>query len=419
MGFQNYDDMSRMGHYGTRDYAGNFLNSCAKDAIIFTYGDNDTYPLWYVQEVEGIRTDVRVVNLSLLAVDWYINKLRNRVNDSPAIKMTMSADSIRGNKRNQMVFYNPDQEKMKQSWPVSNVLKFMAEGHPIKSTRSSFPSFIPTKRMYLPINIDKAYKKGWINKGDSTNLVNKIPINFDNKTYLTKDEIAILDILANNINDRRIYFSVTVRNEKLLGLNNYTELEGLGLRLIPVKSKGSKGMGIYGSGRVDADEIYNNVMTKWKWGNFDKQETFIDESYGPELSAMKMVMSRAAQEFGTRGEMDKAIKLSKKYFEAFPHFNFPYDYSVLPFIEVLATAGEVEEAEKHIDILANEVDQYMQFFYSIDQKDLESFDMEIQKTQMALGGIFRTLPKLKDEDYKKKIENKLKHYLEDENNFLQ
>ncbi len=413
MGVQNYDDMSRKDHYATRDYASNFLNSCDKDAIIFTYGDNDTYPLWYAQEVEGIRPDVRVVNLSLIAVDWYINKLRKRINDSPAIKLSIPPDSIRGNKRNQMVFYNPDQEKLKQAWPLKNVLRFMSEGHPIRSARSSFPSFIPTKRMYIPIDFKKAVSSGWINESDSSKFVNKIPLNFDKKNYLTKDEIAILDILANNLQDRPIYFSVTVRNVKLLGLNDYTELEGLGLRIVPIKSKSSKGMGIYGSGRVDADKIYENVMTKWKWGNFDKVETFVDESYGPEISAMKMVMSRAAKELIKRGDKKKAVALAKKYFEAFPNFNFAYDYSVLPFIEVLVSAGEIEEAEKHLDILANNVDQYMQFFYSLDQDDLQSFDIEIQKAQMALGGILRILPALGDDDYKKEIESKLKPYMED------
>ncbi len=414
MGFQNYDDMSRMTHYATRDYASNFLNSCDKNAIIFTYGDNDTYPLWYAQEVEGIRTDVRVVNLSLIAVDWYINKLRNKVNNSPAIKLSIPPDSIRGNKRNQMVFYNPNLNKMKEPWPLKSVLKFMAGKHPIRGNNNTFPSYIPTQRMYIPVNKEKAIKSGWVSIADSANIVDSIPLNFDKKTYLTKDDIAILDILANNLGDRPIYFSVTVRNEKLMGLNNYTELEGLGLRIIPVKSKGDKRMGIYGSGRVDADKIYENVMTKWKWGNFNTHETFIDESYSPEISAMKMVMTRGAKEFIARGEKKKAADLAKKYFEAFPHYNFPYDYSVIPFIEVLVSAGEIEEAEKHIDILANEVDQYMQFFYSLDKDDLNSFDTEIQKTQLAIGGLLRLLPKLNDKDYQNKIETMLKPYMDRE-----
>jgi len=414
MGFQNFDDMSRMTHYATRDYASNFLNSCEKDAIIFTYGDNDTYPLWYAQEVEGIRTDVRVVNLSLIAVDWYINKLRNRVNQSPPIKLSIPPDSIRGNKRNQMVFYNPEKSRMKDPWPLKSVLKFMAGNHPIRGANNTFPSFIPTQRMYIPINKEQAISSGWVSIADSAKIVDSIPLNFDKKTYLTKDEIAILDILANNLGKRPIYFSVTVRNEKLMGLNDYTELEGLGLRIIPVKSKSDKRMQIYGSGRVDADKIYENIMTKWKWGNFDTHKTFIDESYSPEISAMKMVMSRGAQELIARGEKKKAADLAKKYFAAFPNYNFPYDYSIIPFIEVLVSAGEIEEAEKQIDILADVVDQNMQFFYSLDKDDLNSFDMEIQKTQMAIGGLMRVLPRLKDKDYQDKIESRLRPYMERE-----
>src|SRR4029078_6385608 len=104
MGFQNFDDHSRRFHYASRDYASNFLESVDPNAIMFTYGDNDTYPLWYAQEVEGIRRDVRIVNLSLIAVDWYIEGLRRKVNDSPAINLTIPTDAYRGNKRNQLFF---------------------------------------------------------------------------------------------------------------------------------------------------------------------------------------------------------------------------------------------------------------------------------------------------------------------------
>lgn len=411
MGFQNYDDMSRMGHYGTRDYAANFLNSCEPNAIIFTYGDNDTYPLWYVQEVEGIRTDVRVVNLSLIAVDWYINKLRNKVNDSPPIKLSIPADSLRGNNRNQMVFFNPDPAKINEPWPLLSALEFMAGDHPIQGQSTSFPSFIPTKSMFIPVNKQLAIKNKWVS--DTTGIVSSIPLTFaEGQNYLTKDDIAIMDILANNLDTRPIYFSVTVRNEKLMGLNDYTRLEGLGLRVVPVRSESARGMGIFGSGSVDAEKIYNNVMTKWKWGDFDKTETFIDESYSPELSAMKMIMTRGAQEFANKGDMKKAADLSKKYFAAFPHFNFPYDYSVVPFIEILLKSGDEKDAKGHIDILANEIDQYMQFFYSLDKKKLNSFDIEMQKTQMALSSLMRLLPEIKDENFRNKIDKKLRPYSE-------
>jgi hypothetical protein len=330
----------------------------------------------------------------------------------------MPADSIRGNNRNQMVFFNPDPAKMNEPWPLKSALEFMAGNHPIQGQSNSFPSFIPTKNMYIPVNKTLALKNKWVS--DTAVIESMIPLTFaEGQNYLTKDDIAIMDILANNLDTRPIYFSVTVRNEKLMGLNDYTQLEGLGLRIVPVRTQSIRGMGIYGSGRVNADKVYDNIMKKWKWGEFDKKEFFINESYSPELSAMKMIMTRGAQEFANSGNMKKAAELSKKYFAAFPHFNFPYDYSVVPFIEVLLKSEEQKEAEKHIDILANEIDQYMQFFYSLDEKKLSSFDIEMQKTQMALSSLMKLLPDLKDQGFKNKIETKLRPYSEQKNSFKQ
>ena len=125
MAFQNFDDHNRSGHYAARDYATNFLESCDENAIIFTYGDNDTYPLWYAQEVENVRRDVRVVNLSLIAVDWYINGLRRKINDSPPIKLSIPASGYQGNKRNQM--YIRDPEGAKRPMALDAALRFMAD----------------------------------------------------------------------------------------------------------------------------------------------------------------------------------------------------------------------------------------------------------------------------------------------------
>jgi len=409
MGFQNFDDHSRMKHYGSRDYASNFLNSCEPNSIIFTYGDNDTYPLWYAQEVEGIRTDIRVVNLSLIAVDWYINKLRSRVNDSAPINLTLTEEAIRGDSRNHLLFYNQPIERLQQSLELSTVLKFMGEEHELKAGTSAFESFIPTQKMHISIDKNRALASGWVAEADSLNIVDRIEISFS-KNYLTKDEMAILDVIGSNIYDRPIYFAVTSSNEKLMGLNDFMQLEGLGLRIMPIKTNSNKSLQIYGSGRTDAFKIFENVMEKWRWGNFDKEETFINTSYSAEVNAMKMAMSRAAQDLVRAGDMEKGIALSKKYFEAFPHFNFPYDYSVLPFVEVLVQGGEYEEAKKQMDILAEASVQNMEFFFSLDDEDLDSFERSIQVTQVSINGLLRIVGKVKDDAFKERVEAMLKQY---------
>jgi hypothetical protein len=403
MGFENFDDHSRKEHYGSRDYAANFLNSCDENAIIFTYGDNDTYPLWYAQEVEGIRRDVRVVNLSLIAVDWYINKLRNKVNDSPPIKLSISEDAIRGNKRNHLPFYNSPIEKLQQSMELSAVLRFMGEDHKLPTRSLTFESFIPAQKMHITVDKERAIRSGWINEADSARIVDRININF-NSSYLTKDEIAILDIINSNIYERPIYFAVTTKNEKLMGLNDYTQLEGLGLRIIPVKSRSNKSMQIFGSGRTASEKIYDNVMNRWRWGNFDKFDTHINTSYGAEINAMKMAMNRASRDLANKGDKEKAVALSKKYFEAFPHFNFPYDYSILPFVEILINEEEYEDAKKHMRILAEESYQQMNFFLSLDDEDIDSFEKQIQIAQVSINGILRNAGEVKDDNFKQEME---------------
>ena len=403
MGFQNFDDHSRMKHFGSRDYASNFLNSCKPNAIIFTYGDNDTYPLWYAQEVEGIRRDVRVVNLSLIAVDWYINKLRNKVNDSPPIKLTLTEDAIRGKSRNHLPFINQPIERLQQPLELSSVLKFMSDPHPFSYGPNDFESFIPTQRMHISIDKNRAVSSGLVAIEDTANIVDKIEINFT-KSYLTKDEMAVLDIIGSNIYDRPIYFAVTSRNEKLMGLNDYTQLEGLGLRIVPIKTPSIKNMKIFGSGRTAALDIYDNVMNKWRWGNFDKVETFINTSYGAEINAMKMAMTRAVRDLDQMGEKEKSIALARKYFEVFPHFNFPYDYSVVPFIEALIKGEEYEEAKEHLRVLAEESAQYMDFFFSLSDDDLSSFESDISITQLSISGVLRNASKVKDDAFRNEME---------------
>lgn len=375
MGFQNFDDHSRMHHTGARDYASNFLNSCAPNAIIFTYGDNDTYPLWYAQEVENVRRDVRVVNLSLIAVDWYIDLLRRKQNDSPALKLTIPSEAYRGNKRNQ-VLYNPYAQSANVNKAVSldQFLKMIAQPRevPLQGGRS-LEGYYETKNVFIPVDRRAALASGAATVADSNRIVSRIPLNLTNKDQMLKDEIAILDVIGSNLWDRPIYFSVTCRREKLMGLDNYMQLEGLGLRIVPVRSDGESIYGMIGLGRVNKDAYYDNIMNKFKWGNFDKEDLFVDNSYMPSIQSMQLGMRRVSFELLRDGQKEKAMALVDKYFESFPHKNFPYDYRTMMMLDVMYQANEYEKAKPHMEILAQETLDYLEFFTSqIDSKNFQA-----------------------------------------------
>lgn len=414
MGFQNFDDHSRAEHTGSRDYAANFLNSVDPNAIIFTYGDNDTYPLWYAQEVEGIRRDVRVVNLSLIAVDWYINKLRAKVNDSAPLKLSIPAEGYRGKNKNQVYFASPPGAENNPEIPVDAGMRYMNDPRSVQSDGNGGKvSTIPTRRFFIPAARDVLVKNGLLSPTDTINRIGKILITFsDNKNYLLKDELAIMDVIASNYQERPIYFAVTCKNEKLLGLNDYMQMEGLGLRLVPFKNPSSPDMpGLYGSGRISLDKAYDNIMNKWKWGNFDKVDTYIDGSYGAELTAMKVVMLRLATRLSEAGDNERAAKVAKQYFDAFPHFNFTYDASVIPFINVLIRSKEMEEAKKHIRILAESSRQNMKFYESIDPSVLDSsFKQDLSFDMRAINDLLALSAQLGDPDFAKEIKDQLGEY---------
>jgi len=372
MGVENFDDHSRRWVTGARDYANNYLESLEQDAIIFTYGDNDTYPLWYAQEVENIRPDVRIINLSLIAVDWYINQMRRKVNESAPIEMTLSAEGIRGDQLNAVAINS----SLNQRFEVRDVLRLLDESPDLARSGR-----IPNK---FSINIDakKAKESQWVDPKLTDRIVDQVPITI-NGGMITKDDLAILDILSSNMYDRPIYFASTVQSSKLLGLHDYMQLEGLALRFIPVKTSSDKSMGIYGSGRVAADKILKRMREEFQWGGFDKYDLFVDESYNAAVQAHRMAMMRSLQTFLNNNENSKAEEICDIYFKAFPNMNFPFiSHQVNSFINGYLQAGAKEKAKEKLEVLVNQVQEHMEFYNSISSEvRSSSFSRNYQMAQ--------------------------------------
>ncbi len=408
---QNFDDMSRKDIRASRDYASNFLNSVGKNAIIFTYGDNDTYPLWYAQEVEGIRPDVRVVNLSLIAVDWYIDQQRRKINESEAIKMTVPAESYRGNKRNQVYYITSPMSE--QELPSSAVLKFIGEYHPLEGSGSKQESFLPTNKIYIPIDKAKLLSMKYISQSDST--LDKIPVNFDVKEqgdYIVKGDLAVLDIISSNINDRPIYFSVTADPEKFLGLGPYMQLEGLALRIVPVRTQPDRQFGVFGMGRVAADSLYNNVMTKFKWGNFDKDKLFVDRSYFPSINAMRMVQMRGAYNMINKNDKKRAAELAENTLKVFPNKNFPFDGTIIPALALITQASSLDRAKPYIRTLAENMREKMIFYNSLSPAELgEGHQSDFEDTKKTISDLMDIIGQNKDTAFEEEIKKIVGAYI--------
>ena len=408
---QNWDDHARSKHFASRDYASNFLNSCAPNAIIFTYGDNDTYPLWYCQEVEGIRTDVRVVNLSLIAVDWYIGQLRRAVNNSPAIAMSIPQEQLRGYKRVQIPYGAPGGER---EMDINQVVKFMGEDHRQASNGGrDFDSYLPTRKMFMVVNKQQCLDNKIISANDSM-IVDTIRMDLGkDKKYIIKDELAILDIVASNFGKRPIYWAVTCREDKLLGLEDYLQLEGLSLQLVPKKVKSSaEAYGIIGSGGVDTETAYRNIMESWKWGNFDKEKVFVNKSYLPSLQTMRVSMIRIARQLIYEGKKDKAEALVDKYFEVFPEFNFPYDQFTAFMTDIYVRTGANQKAADKIKEIANTMEDKLKYYNSLSRTFKEAYKQEEQFSLSTAGNLMRMASDMKDDALRKELEERFRPYME-------
>ncbi len=411
MGFQNYDDNSRADHYGARDYASNFLNSVEKDAIIFTYGDNDTYPLWYAQEIEEIRTDVRVVNLSLIQVDWYIDQLRRKVNDSEKLDFIVPSSAIRGKKRPQF-YYN--QQLGKTS--LANVVKFMGEDHPVGTRGGAMmESFLPTKDVYIPVDSAAVIRNNVVPASKHNQIVKQMDFKIPGNRLL-KGDMALLDIIASNINKRPIYFAVTVRKENLMGLNRYLQLEGLALRLVPIKADPPRRysqLGALGMGSVHSDKLHKNVTEKWQWGGFDLKKMFVDDKYGPSVQSMHYAILRGGHALLEEGKKDKATTLVDKYFEAFPNFNFPYDYSTVSILGIYQSAGQFDKAKEHFKILLDNMEENMEFYESLDDSTFKSsntFKSGYSATVQGVNQALSLATRAKDQELVKEIQTRFAPY---------
>ncbi len=375
-----WDDHNRSDRYTARDYASNYLQTCAPNAILFTNGDNDTFPLWYAQEVEGIRTDIRVVNLSLLNTDWYIDQIKRKAYDSDAVPLSFTQDKYRQGKRDQIIIY--DEKNLTGYQNIREMVDFVASDDPrnkLKYSNREFEYF-PSGKFSIPVDSAKVVNNGTVPK----ELANRISKSVDfeiSRSYILKSELMILDLLATNNWERPVYFAITVGDDSYLGLENYFQLEGLAYRLIPVYNPPGRGDNY---GRVDADKMYDNIMNKFKWGGVDKNEVYMDENNIRMTMNLRSNFDRLATALNAEGKKDSAIKVLDKAFEVLPQRNVPYNFFTVQLAEDYYQAGETEKPDAILKEYSVILEQELDYFFSQKAAVYKEFDNDAQRNMSII-----------------------------------
>ena len=363
MAAQNWDDHSRAGRYATVAHAKNYLNSCAPNAILFTYGDNDTFPLWYAQEVEGYRRDVRIVNLSLLLGSWYIDQLKRQAYETPAVPISFKRNQYREGIRDQVAIV----EHYKQA-TLKEVMEFVASDLPqTKLTGYSEPiDYIPTRRLIIPVDSAKVVANGIVKPENANKILKELPLDLKGN-FLNKSQLMVLDIIANANWERPIYFGVGMGTEAYLGLEKYFQLEGAAYRLVPLETKDT---GFMDYGRIDSDILYDNLMNKFEWGNIKDPKVNIDYFHDNTIAVMKYrnTFLRLAEQLHAEGKPEKAIAVLDKCMEELPITQVPVDNTLLNYIPLYYTLGATEKANHLLLELAENNYQMLRYTNSLSPK---------------------------------------------------
>ncbi len=378
---QEWDDHNRANRTPARDVAANYLNSCADNAILFTNGDNDTFPLWYAQEVQGIRTDVRVVNLSLLNTDWYIDQMRRKAYKSDPVPFHMAPEKYRQGTRD-AVYLVPENRKQPPLWDLKKAIDYATNDNNLPQRGDASYAIIPTNYFRLPIDSAKVIANGTVNVSDSARIADAM-IWQVGKQALYKNHFLVLDLLAHNNWDRPIYFAVTTGPDSYINMQDWFQLEGLTYRVSPIMKK-STTPGQYG--HVATDKMLDNVTNKFAWGNMDtKDPIYLDENILRMTMNLRMQMSALADALTNEGRKEEAIKVIDLAFEKMPERNVPYDRVILPLIEGYYDAGATDKANKLAERLFDIMDENMQWQLSLDDKFYSMLGQETDITRAVMS----------------------------------
>ena len=330
MASQTWDDHDRSGRYTCRDFGQNYLMTLQDkgNPIIFTNGDNDTFPLWYNQETEGVRTDARVCNLSYLQTDWYIDQMKRPAYDSPSVPITWPRiDFCSGTndyievrpamKQQLLDFYREYPKEARaafgdEPFEVKNIMKYWVR------SKDNDTHVIPTDTLYITIDKEAVRRSGMMMASDT--IPDRMVISLAGKRAIYKNDLMMLEMLAQCNWERPLYVATTVGSDNYMNLGDNFVQEGLAYRITPFNTKAP------GAKNFDTEKVYNNVMNRFKWGGLDKPGLYIDETVMRMCYTHRHLLAQLAMQLIAEGQNAKAEKVLRKAEKVLPEYNVPYTF---------------------------------------------------------------------------------------------
>lgn len=403
MASQTWDDHDRSGRYTCRDFGQNYLMTLQDkgNPIIFTNGDNDTFPLWYNQETEGVRTDARVCNLSYVNTDWYIDQMKRPAYDSPSLPITWPRlDFCSGTneyvrvqpelKEQVLQFYKENPEEAKQQFgddpfEVRNVMKYWVR------SKNADMHVIPTDTLYLDIDKEAVKRSGMMMASDT--IPDRMVISLKGKSALYKGELMMLEIVSQANWTRPVYVATTVGSDNYLNLGDNFVREGLANRITPFTTNAP------GAKNFDTEKTYNNVMNRYKWGGLEQKGLYIDETVMRMCYTHRHLMADLALQLIAEGKTDKALNVLRKSEKVLPSYNVPNTYlsGAADLAKAYALLGKKNDAQRIIDQVWKDSKQYAQWYvglegnlFTMSQNDVLKYIYIMQATADVEGLISST-----------------------------
>ena len=419
MASQTWDDHDRSGRYTCRDFGQNYLMSLQEKShpIIFTNGDNDTFPLWYNQEVEGVGTDARVCNLSYLQTDWYIDQMMRPAYDSPSVPITWPRlDFCSGTneyvsvepeaKKQILEFYKQDPENAKKQFgdepfELKNILK--------NWVRSKNPDmhFIPTDTLYVTIDKEAVKKSGMMMATDS--IPDKMVISLAGKNALYKGDLMMLEMLAQCNWTRPLYVALTVGEDNYMNLGENFVQEGLVNRITPFTTN------VPGAKRFDTEKTYHMIMTRFKFGNLKQKGLYIDETTMRMCYTHRRLLGQTALQLIAEGKKQKAINILKKADVEIPTYNVPLDYlnGGIDMARGWLMTGQKAKGKEYVEAIWKNASQYLNYYLSLPNDLFLQAEHDCIRQIMIMQSICETAgmvsPQL-EQKYEKQLNNLYRLY---------